>query len=123
MKDAFEVASLETIAGGDAVAQMNFQLQKAIENCRDPNTEPTAVRKITLTITLKPDNNREKVECKFQASAKLAADAHGKDLLHLSRTAAYVNQARQMNFDELDPGNLGHIDDAAGAAGGKGDES
>jgi len=114
MKDAFEVATLETIAGGDAVSQMNFQIQNAIDNIRDPNTEPTAPRTISLKITLKPDNNREKVECKFQASAKLAPDAHGRDLLHLSRSAAYVSQARQMDFEELDPANVEHIDDAVG---------
>lgn len=119
MKDAYEVATLETIAGGDAVSQMNFQIQKALENIRDPNTEPTAARTVVLKITLKPDNNREKVECKFQASAKLAPDAHGKDLLHLSRTSAFVSQARQMDFDDLDPENVEHLGDAAGEAGGK----
>lgn len=45
---------LEKFAGGSFSAQVNRELEKVTNNIQDPNTDATAVRKITVTISLKP---------------------------------------------------------------------
>ncbi|MEC0092480.1 hypothetical protein [Paenibacillus macquariensis] len=51
--------NIGTLAGGAVGERLNIELQKVAENILDPNTEWKKARKVTLTITLKPDEERE----------------------------------------------------------------
>jgi len=102
-KNAWEEISVNGIASGKAIEQTDFQLARAIENCLDPNTEATAIRKVVLTLSLKPNADRTKAEISHKVDVKLQCDAPGVDIVQLSRThkKGYVMVAEQMNLDEL----------------------
>ncbi|WP_438497125.1 replication terminator protein [Paenibacillus sp. IHBB 3054] len=47
------------LAGGGVGERVNLEFQKVAENIQDPNTDWKATRKVTITVTLKPDQERE----------------------------------------------------------------
>lgn len=63
---------LTTIANGVADELFERELQAVAKNIDDQNTSPDAERKITLTVTLKPDLERREVKATVQVTAKLA---------------------------------------------------
>ena len=65
-------ASILQMARGAIQERVDYEVGKAVDNILDLNTDPTAKRKITLTIEMKPDENRQYI--KISASAKSALD-------------------------------------------------
>ena len=63
-------ASILQMARGAIQERVDYEVCKAVDNILDLNTDPTAKRKITLTIEMKPDENRQYI--KISASAKSA---------------------------------------------------
>ena len=63
-------ASILQMARGAIQERVDYEVGKAVDNILDLNTDPTAKRKITLTIEMKPDENRQYI--KISASAKSA---------------------------------------------------
>lgn len=63
-------ASILQMARGAIQERVDYEVAKAVDNILDLNTDPTAKRKITLTIEMKPDENRQYI--KISASAKSA---------------------------------------------------
>ena len=79
--------NLETYANGAVTEQVNKAIEKVAENIQDPNTEAEAVRKVTMVIAFKPNDNRDFVAVGVQTKTTLApatgvatAMAMGKDL-------------------------------------------
>ena len=50
--------NLEKLANGAFTAQVNRAIEEVTKNIQDPNTEPGATRKITVTIGFKPNQER-----------------------------------------------------------------
>ena len=63
---------LEQFAGGKLSAQINKALQDVTENILDPNTDDTKVRKITVTISMKANKNRDYVATAVETKTTLA---------------------------------------------------
>ena len=63
-------ASILQMARGAIQERVDYEVCKAVDNILDLNTDPTAKRKIVLTIEMKPDENRQYI--KISASAKSA---------------------------------------------------
>lgn len=63
----------ETFASGAMAEKLNVELQKVMENIADPNTDAKKTRKVTLTLTLKPDENREIISVSVDTKSTLAA--------------------------------------------------
>jgi hypothetical protein len=99
MKKEYEMASLETLAGGKAIQQFDYELQKAVENITDPNTGDKE-RTVKLEVKLKPSPDRSQVTVSFQSSSKLAPDNPGITQLWLTRKGAKV-QAFEYNPEQL----------------------
>lgn len=61
--------NLEEFAGGKLSVQLNKALEKVTENIQDPNTDAQKVRKINVSISLRPNDERNfvstTVETKF----------------------------------------------------------
>lgn len=93
--------SLETIAGGEAIQQVNFELKRAIENCLDVNTEAKAKRQVILKIVIAPDEERKSAMVNFAAESKLPGDRPGIEKLLFAKDSAFVNTAHQVTFDEF----------------------
>ena len=64
--------NLETFANGAFTAQVNRAMEEVTKNIQDPNTEPGATRKITVTIGFKPNQDRNFVATGVQTKTTLA---------------------------------------------------
>lgn len=64
--------NLETFAGGALTEQINRELENVTRNILDPNTDEKKARKITVTITLKPNGNRDFSSVGVEAKSALA---------------------------------------------------
>ncbi len=71
-QSSLPVVTLETLADGAAAELFQSELDKVLRNIQDPNTEATAMRKVTLEVTFAPDDNREMGDVKVKASSRLA---------------------------------------------------
>lgn len=69
-----EKLSLLQLYDGAAIEAADIELQKVLDNIQDPNTDPKAVRKVTLEVKFKPNKDRNLSEVLISANAKLAPD-------------------------------------------------
>lgn len=67
-----KIVSLNEFANGAVLERFNVELQKILENINDPNTDPKKARKLTLTVTMKGDEERELATVSVQAKSTLA---------------------------------------------------
>ncbi len=66
------MVDLNNFADGGLSEKFNDELQKVLENIADPNTDPTKVRSVTVTVSLKGDKKRELATTTIRATSKLA---------------------------------------------------
>lgn len=67
-----ETVSLETLKAGGVIQLFSDELDRVLANIMDPNTEPEAVREVTLKVKIKPDRDRATAAVQIIPSAKLA---------------------------------------------------
>ena len=67
-----EPVTLETLAGGAAGERFEAELEKVLRNMSDINTDPKAVREITLKVSFLPNDARELAAVLIASSSKLA---------------------------------------------------
>lgn len=65
-------SSLLQMAKGAIQERVDYEVSKVIDNILDVNTDPTAKRKVTLTVELKPDKERQVVKITATAKSTLA---------------------------------------------------
>lgn len=65
-------SSLLQMAKGAIQERVDYEVSKVIDNILDTNTDPTANRKVTLTVVLKPDEERQVVKITATAKSTLA---------------------------------------------------
>src|SRR5687768_18623541 len=70
--DGAEDVSLETLGGGAAIEGFNDQLKRVVENVMDPNTDAKEARKITLTVSIKPNAERNFAQVSIKCVSKCA---------------------------------------------------
>lgn len=63
--------SILQMARGAIQERIDYEMAKVIDNILDPNTDATTKRKLTLTIELRPDDNRQTVFVSCGANSKL----------------------------------------------------
>ena len=71
MNNIKEVNILE-LAKGAIQEQINGEVDRVMANILDPNTDAKATRKLSITLTFKPNENREVVSCSAQAKSTIA---------------------------------------------------
>ena len=64
--------NLETFAGGELSRQINRDIEAVMRNVVDPNTDVKAKRKITVTIELKPNEQRNFITTNVNSKPTLA---------------------------------------------------
>ena len=64
--------TLVTIGNGAAVELFDREFQEVLANIADPNTDAKTPRKITITVTIKPSDDREMAAAAIQVASKLA---------------------------------------------------
>lgn len=68
--------SILQMARGAFIERVDYEMNKVIDNILDPNTKATAKRKITLTIELAPDDERQTIGVSVTAKSTLATSLY-----------------------------------------------
>lgn len=64
--------NIQNLAGGAVAERIEHELKRIFENIKDPNTDATKVRKLSLNLTFKADAKRDLANLSFQAKPTLA---------------------------------------------------
>lgn len=64
--------NLSKLASGGVQEIFDMEIEKLLDNIQDPNTEADKPRKLTLTLTLVPDESRELIKLDSQIKLALA---------------------------------------------------
>lgn len=98
---------LATIASGAVSELFEEELQKVLRNIKDPNTNPEATRKITLTFEIRPTESRELGDVQILAASKLAPFKRVQTVIHMGhhggRLVAVENNPKQLSLDAAPP--------------------
>ena len=68
-----EVKSLDELMGGAVSERFAGEMKRVLQNILDPNTDAKKARKIQITVTVKPNENRNSAEFHVEAKSTLAA--------------------------------------------------
>lgn len=102
--------NLEQFAGGKLSVQLNKALEKITENVQDPNTDAQKVRKINVSISFRPNDERNFVATTVETKLSLAPELGATTALSMGRdlrtgeveAAEIFNQIPgQMNVDDV----------------------
>ena len=102
--------NLEEFAGGKLSVQLNKALEKVTENIQDPNTDAQKVRKINVSISLRPNDERNFVSTTVETKLSLAPELGATTALSVGRdlrtgeveAVEIFNQIPgQMNVDDV----------------------
>lgn len=77
--------NLEEFAGGKLSVQLNKALEKVTENIQDPNTDAQRVRKINVSISLRPNDERNFVSTTVETKLSLAPELGATTALSMGR--------------------------------------
>lgn len=109
-----QFVTLDSLGQGAAVEKFEDELNRVLENVLDPNTKATAARSVTLTITVKPDEDPSFANTLIEVKSKLAPSrAVGTAIFigrHAGRAVATERDTRQLRLDD----NVVGIKEAAG---------
>lgn len=64
--------NIEQFSNGELTQQINREMEAVARNIADPNTEAKTARKITVTITMKPNEQRDFVTTSITTKSTLA---------------------------------------------------
>ena len=64
--------NIEQFSNGELTQQINRELESVARNIADPNTEAKTARKITVTITMKPNEQRDFITTSITTKSTLA---------------------------------------------------
>lgn len=102
--------NLEEFAGGKLSVQLNKALEKITENVQDPNTDAQKVRKINISISFRPNDERNFVATTVETKLSLAPELGATTALSMGRdlrtgeveAVEIFNQIPgQMNVDDV----------------------
>lgn len=102
--------NLEQFAGGKLSVQLNKALEKITENVQDPNTDAQKVRKINVSISFRPNDERNFVATTVETKLSLAPELGATTALSMGRdlrtgeveAVEIFNQIPgQMNIDDV----------------------
>jgi len=98
----FTRLTAETLGNGEALSQLNEELDRAIENILDINKDPTAVRQVSLRVKFRPVKGKEREEylIEYQADSKLPPDSAGVQALFLAKKKGFVPQMEQLSLED-----------------------
>lgn len=69
------IKSLSDLMDGGLEERFNQELTKVWQNVYDPNTNPTAARKVVMEVKIVPNERRDSVQFHVNVSSKLAPHA------------------------------------------------
>lgn len=91
--------SIIEMARGAFIERTDYEMARVIENILDPNTNPTAKRKITLTLELIPNSERTNISVNVTVKSALAATSAVTTMLYVAGS----NSTGEMQVVEMVP--------------------
>ncbi|GAB6713907.1 hypothetical protein [Streptococcus uberis] len=98
---------LSAIGEGGLQEKVDKELEKVFDNILDPNTDTKTARKITITLTMKPDDSRQTVATSMEVKSSLAPQTGVATTVLVGQKdgKVYANELKssipgQMYFDE-----------------------
>lgn len=91
------------LADGNIVEKLNRELQKIAQNIIDKNTDPKKERKITLTISFKPNENRDFVVTKISTKTSIAPELGEETQIIIGKDGdgeLHLNEVKQQSIFE-----------------------
>ena len=73
MSEELDKKSILEMSMGAILERVDYEMGKVLENILDPNTKPTAKRKITVNLELVPSADRKTITVQTTAASKLCA--------------------------------------------------
>ncbi len=98
MANRLQDVKLLTLAGGSVVEMFDKELMKVVEDIQNPNSDAKATRKITLTVTIKPDKNRQSGTTTVQTNSQLAPSRAEQTTLYFG-SDGHVSEVNQQQLD------------------------
>lgn len=77
--------NLEEFAGGKLSVQLNKALEKVTENIQDPNTDAQKIRKINVSISFRPNDERNFAATTVETKLSLAPELGATTALSMGR--------------------------------------
>lgn len=108
-KDVLADVTLDTLKGGAAIELWNYEFAKVLDNIADLNTDADAVRRVTLTVDIKPSDDRDAASYNLKAASKLASVKAAGGTMFLGA------RGPELVAVEYDPKQRDMFDAAAGA--------
>lgn len=87
MPEELRRVTLETMDNGGALEEFNAELTRAIADCLDPNSNAKGTRRVTLTVSLKPTEDRSSAAMQYVVGTKLAGSKPGELLVFIGKEA------------------------------------
>lgn len=88
--------SILEMARGGVLERVDYEMVKVIDNIFDANTNPTAKRKLTLTIELKPDSDRQSVTVDYTVKSTLAPTNPVRTMLYAASENTVIEMTPQI---------------------------
>lgn len=101
--------NLEQFAGGKLSVQLNKALEKITENVQDPNTDAQKVRKINVSISFRPNDERNFVATTVETKLSLAPELGATTALSMGRNLRTGEVEAVEIFNQI-PGQM-NVDD------------
>lgn len=101
--------NLEQFAGGKLSVQLNKALEKITENVQDPNTDAQKVRKINVSISFRPNDERNFVATTVETKLSLAPELGATTALSMGRDLRTEEVEAVEIFNQI-PGQM-NVDD------------
>jgi hypothetical protein len=89
------------LADGSIVEKLNRELEKITQNIMDKNTDPRKERKITLTLSFKPNENRDFVRTTITTKTTLATEQGVETQILVGKDGEgqlHLNEVRQQSM-------------------------
>jgi hypothetical protein len=76
--------SILEMARGAFLERADYEMKRVLDNILDPNTSATAKRKMTITVTFEPDDDRKNIFTKVDVKTALSATNAVKTTLYIA---------------------------------------
>lgn len=97
MPEENEYVDLTNLGRGAAIELLNDALNKVWDNVLDPNTSPKATRNVVLTVTFKPNEERNIASAIIEVKSKLAPPKGVGTVVYIGKDKSGQGVAQEHN--------------------------
>ena len=96
-----EIISITELHGGAGIKLMDDAIARAVANVLDPNTSATKTRKVQLTVTLNPNEDRSAANCTIAIQTSMAPPKERDTRLFFGIRSDGTYAAKEVHVDQM----------------------